>query len=933
MPIFWDPILKRLRIRDFSIAQQALLNQLAANEFKVLYYEEIISGTSGTLAQVPTGATILLGAFPSGGNAVVETISNGKPTGDSPRDSGGNIISVTSFDASGNYTLSGTPSAYPVALVYYFKITGQNWNNVDLDYVIHEDDDSMFFDNEFIIQDNVDVTKRIMFQAGNLSTGVTATVDIRGSVALNQDLLTTSSPTFAAVNGLTLTSAADGFTIAGGTTPRTLTVTGGDVSLNQDLLTSSTPTFGGLTLTGALVESGTAESSFKRDDNDHLEKSVLSIGRNRADLTAPNSGFGAGLAWRLMGMDGTMVAAATAFVLWENNQTNDTTARDSQLRFNLMENGSAVTVLNIKSNGNLSFNGTTQDIWSIGSSYNYLTYTPKSTNGSVLSLLDGGTGGSSINFGTTSIRRGALAALDGSHIGIFLNATNSGTSVTERIRFLNTGDIGVNTTTPDVYSIGASHNHFTFKALTGSSNINIVGGGTSGSTLTFGTTTVKRAAIFSLSGSDLVFQTNTVDSGTGTSDKLRITAAGSFTTNAATTDIYSLGGSSTFFTLAALSGTSNANFVQIVSQSSSAALLTFGNTTIRRAAIWGGDGSYLAFYTNPTNSGASIGERARFLSNGQLLVGGTSLAADTFATVAALGSPTQANVGRVAAYAINSGSGEFSANRLGTYRGSHAAPTATQSADALGAFQWYGYGTSAIKQGAEIKAISGSTFTNTNSETYLTISVVPSSSTTLTEAWRIASTGNFSNTGTAGTGYIHLKAGVDTTTGVPIRLTAGTLTTGANIIAGGFEWDGTNLFVTQTTGPTRKTIAYTTDIPSVPTLANGTYTPTLTNVANLSASTAYECQYSRNGNVVTVSGKVDIDPTLTATSTQLGISLPVASNLGAEEDCAGTAFCQSIAGMGAAILGDATNNRAQLQFVASDITNQSMFFIFQYSII
>lgn len=32
--------------------------------------------------------------------------------------------------------------------------------------------------------------------------------------------------------------------------------------------------------------------------------------------------------------------------------------------------------------------------------------------------------------------------------------------------------------------------------------------------------------------------------------------------------------------------------------------------------------------------------------------------------------------------------------------------------------------------------------------------------------------------------------------------------------AGALEWDGTNLFITQTTGPTRKTIAYTTDIPT-----------------------------------------------------------------------------------------------------------------------
>lgn len=117
------------------------------------------------------------------------------------------------------------------------------------------------------------------------------------------------------------------------------------------------------------------------------------------------------------------------------------------------------------------------------------------------------------------------------------------------------------------------------------------------------------------------------------------------------------------------------------------------------------------------------------------------------------------------------------------------------------------------------------------------------------------------------------------------------------------------------------------------TVTSGTYTPTLTNVANLDSSTAYSCQYLRIGTVVTVSGKVDIDPTLTATSTQLGISLPVASNIANNNECSGTAFASGVAGQGASILGDATNNRAQLQYISGDVTNQSMYFTFTYRII
>ncbi len=115
--------------------------------------------------------------------------------------------------------------------------------------------------------------------------------------------------------------------------------------------------------------------------------------------------------------------------------------------------------------------------------------------------------------------------------------------------------------------------------------------------------------------------------------------------------------------------------------------------------------------------------------------------------------------------------------------------------------------------------------------------------------------------------------------------------------------------------------------------AHGTYTPALVNVANLDASTAYQCQYLRLGNTVFVSGLVDVNPTLTATATQLGISLPIASNLGAVEDCAGAAAASGIAGQSAAIIGDAANNRAEMQWVAGDITNQPMYFTFGYQVI
>ena len=112
----------------------------------------------------------------------------------------------------------------------------------------------------------------------------------------------------------------------------------------------------------------------------------------------------------------------------------------------------------------------------------------------------------------------------------------------------------------------------------------------------------------------------------------------------------------------------------------------------------------------------------------------------------------------------------------------------------------------------------------------------------------------------------------------------------------------------------------------------GTYTPELNNTANVAASTAYACQFIRVGRTVTVTGKVDVDPTLTATLTQLGISLPFPSVFAEAEDCAGVAFASGVAGQGAAIRADVGNDRAEMVFISGNIANQPMYFTFTYTV-
>lgn len=111
----------------------------------------------------------------------------------------------------------------------------------------------------------------------------------------------------------------------------------------------------------------------------------------------------------------------------------------------------------------------------------------------------------------------------------------------------------------------------------------------------------------------------------------------------------------------------------------------------------------------------------------------------------------------------------------------------------------------------------------------------------------------------------------------------------------------------------------------------GSYTPILTGVTNVAASTANTTYYHRSaGNrpaeSVTVWGQVSVDPTAAAL-TKLGISLPTPSNLTTAFQCGGMAGATAVNQNGP-IIGDATNDRAELDFTATDIANQPMQFQF-----
>lgn len=115
----------------------------------------------------------------------------------------------------------------------------------------------------------------------------------------------------------------------------------------------------------------------------------------------------------------------------------------------------------------------------------------------------------------------------------------------------------------------------------------------------------------------------------------------------------------------------------------------------------------------------------------------------------------------------------------------------------------------------------------------------------------------------------------------------------------------------------------------------GTYTPTLTDVANTAARTAYVCHYFRIGNLVHVAGKVDIDPTAgSAAWTRMRMTLPIASLLANSNELAGTMVSYAGAANNyGAVLADATNDCAELSCYPIDTGNASWYFSFTYRVL
>ena len=149
-----NPVTKQLFDSTIASVNSDITN-IKNYESKVLYYEEINNST-GTITK-PANTVIFLNDFPQGYDAVVETIVNGEPTGQIAKTSGGTPITVTSFDTSGNYTLSGTPSSFPVALLYILRVKALYMSNLTFDNIIESGNFSVGNASDVVFTPNGDI--------------------------------------------------------------------------------------------------------------------------------------------------------------------------------------------------------------------------------------------------------------------------------------------------------------------------------------------------------------------------------------------------------------------------------------------------------------------------------------------------------------------------------------------------------------------------------------------------------------------------------------------------------------------------------------------------------------------------------------------------------------------------------------------------------
>ena len=112
------------------------------------------------------------------------------------------------------------------------------------------------------------------------------------------------------------------------------------------------------------------------------------------------------------------------------------------------------------------------------------------------------------------------------------------------------------------------------------------------------------------------------------------------------------------------------------------------------------------------------------------------------------------------------------------------------------------------------------------------------------------------------------------------------------------------------------------------TTRSGTWTPTIVNGVNVTASTAFLCNFTRVDNVIMFAGRLDINPTAAGTAASLQITVPIPVPFSSSTQAAGV--LSDVRGDSGPIFGDITTQRLVFQFLPSATGNRLFSFSGSY---
>jgi len=183
------------------------------------------------------------------------------------------------------------------------------------------------------------------------------------------------------------------------------------------------------------------------------------------------------------------------------------------------------------------------------------------------------------------------------------------------------------------------------------------------------------------------------------------------------------------------------------------------------------------------------------------------------------------------------------------------------------------------------------------------------------------------------TAYLHLANGQSTASNAPLKFYlagSGILTTPE---AGAVEALVDTLYYTGNAASRSKIGLVTAGSPFI---ASGIATPTATNGTNVSASTPGQTQYIRVGNTVTVSGYIDITCTSANITSQIDLTIPVASAFTNTTQLSGT-MLEAVTGVASpghgTVVSQATDDRLSIDFTPRATGSLSYRFTYTYQVL